>query len=435
MEDGHEISSSTQKSNNNLILAQSLINLIDNHSEGTDKVMDGNNGETQKLVEELNTEILTTSTAAVKAKLSKDSSAKLHGKRDKIMEYCRYKFPNFPKDKPLRRITRSGGKSANEKLASDIIALVKYCCSEEITVEINELFKKSSSVHPEMSFSSSQGQKITNCTDIDQFTSLAENLDIKLCTLREDFDQTVTCLKDEISELKSDLCAKQAKIQALESELATFKGNCKSSLENTKAKLESCEIELNKNEENIAKHESNFQKLSKDLEKLRKETKEIGKVKSISKNPLAITIENQSSESNKNIYVEAANTILSSEEIKTKKTDKAKSIRENSLATTIEILSPEANKNTYAAAVNINANLSPENHSSVPKTNPTKHSSKDSSQLLKPAKGNNSPNKQHSHEAHSDHSATSSVNDDHDLFVGVEKRKIKRLYLGGVREG
>ncbi|CAB4043616.1 Hypothetical predicted protein, partial [Paramuricea clavata] len=88
MEDGHEISSSTQKSNNNLILAQSLINLIDNHSEGTDKVMDGNNGETQKLVEELNTEILTTLTAPVKAKLSKDSSAKLHGKRDKIMEYC-----------------------------------------------------------------------------------------------------------------------------------------------------------------------------------------------------------------------------------------------------------------------------------------------------------------------------------------------------------
>jgi chromosome segregation ATPase len=161
---------------------------------------------------------------------------------------------------------------------------VKYCCSEEITDEINELFKKSSSVHPGMSFSGSQGQKITNCTDINQFTSLAENSDIKLCTLREDFDQTVIRLKDEISELKSDLCVKQAKIQAPESELATFKGNCKSSLENTKAKLESCEIELNKNGKNIEKHERNFQKLSKDLEKLRKETKEIGKVKSISDN-------------------------------------------------------------------------------------------------------------------------------------------------------
>jgi uncharacterized small protein (DUF1192 family) len=427
MEDGHEIPSSTQKSINSQVLAESLLNLIDNHSDKADKVMDGNNGETQKFIEVLNTEILTTSTAAVKVKLSKDSSVKLHGKRDKIMEYCRYKFPNFPKDKPLRRITRSGGKSANEKLASDIIALVKYCCSEEMTVEINDMFKKSSSVHPETSFISSQGQKITNCTDIDQFMSLAENLDIKLCTLREDFDQTVACLKEEISELKSDLCEKQAKIQALESELATFKGNCKSSLENTKAKLESCEVELNKNEENIAKHESNLQKLSKDLEKLRKETKEIGKVKSISKNPLARTIETPSSESNKILYVEAANTILSTGEIETKETDKAKSISENPLATTIEILSSEANKNTYAEAVNINANQSPENHSGVSKTNPTKHSSKDSSQLLKPAKGNNSQNKQHSHEVHSDHSAISSVSDD-DLFVGVEKRKIKRLY-------
>jgi hypothetical protein len=103
--------------------------------------------------------------------------------------------------------------------------------------------------------------------------------------------------------------------------------------------------------------------------------------------------------------------------------------------TTIEILSPEASKNTYAEAANINANLSPENHLSVPKTKPTTHSSKDSSQLLKLAKGNNSPNKQHSQEVHRDHSATSSVNDNHDLFVGVEKRRIKRLYLRGVCEG
>ena len=46
-----------------------------------------------------------------------------------------------------------------------------------------------------MSFISSQGQKTMGCTDIDQFRNLAENLDIKLCTLREEFDLTVTCLK------------------------------------------------------------------------------------------------------------------------------------------------------------------------------------------------------------------------------------------------
>lgn len=300
--------SSTVKANNGQILAESLLNLVDNHSESSDKGLDGNNREMQQFVEVLHKEILTTSTEAVKVKLSKDSMVKLHGKREKIMGYCRYKFPNFPKDKPLGRITRSGGKSANEKLASDIIALVKYCCSGEMTIEINDMFKKSSSAYTETSFLSSQGQKMVNCTDMDQFMSLAENLDIKLSTLREDFDQTVIYLKDEISELKSDLCVKQAKVHALESELATFKGNCRSVLDNTKVKLELCEIEMNKYEENIAIHESNFQKLSKDLEKLRKETKEIGKANSINKTPLATTIEIPPSETHKNTHREAVKT-------------------------------------------------------------------------------------------------------------------------------
>ena len=64
----------------------------------------------------------------------------------------------------------------------------------------------------------------------------------------------------------------------------------------------------------------------------------------------------------------------------------------------------------------------------------TKHSSKDDNQVPKPAEGTSSPNKQNSlDEIHGDHLEISSVSDD--LFVGVEKRRIKRLYLGGVREG
>ena len=132
-------------------------------------------------------------------------------------------------------------------------------------------------------------------------------------------------------------------------------------MENTKAKLESCEVELNKNEENIAKHESNLQKLSEDLEKLRKETKEIGKVKSISKNPLARTIENQSFQSNKMLYAEAANTILSIGEIETKETDKAKSISENPLATTIEILSSVSNAKPMQILIKVTSPSSTQN--------------------------------------------------------------------------
>ena len=101
---------------------------------------------------------------------------------------------------------------------------------------------------------------------MDQFLSLAENLDCKLCLLKEDFEQTVKCLRAEISELKSDVRVKQAKIFALESELATFKGNCKSNLEKLNGKFESFEIEINKHGGNIAKYEKNLHKLSKDFE-------------------------------------------------------------------------------------------------------------------------------------------------------------------------
>ena len=107
-----------------------------------------------------------------------------------------------------------------------------------MTVKVHDMFKKSS-VAPETSFISSQSKKSTDCSDMGQFMSLAENLDGKLCSLKEDFEQTVRCLRDEISELKRDLCVKQAKIVTLESELATFKGNCKSNLEKANGKLES----------------------------------------------------------------------------------------------------------------------------------------------------------------------------------------------------
>ena len=77
-----------------------------------------------------------------------------------------------------------------------------------------------------------------------------------------------------MSELKSNLGENQAKIRALESELATFKGNYKSAIENTKCKLESCEMEQNKHAENLKIHDCNIQKLFKDLDKYTVEKKQ-----------------------------------------------------------------------------------------------------------------------------------------------------------------
>ena len=306
-----------------------------------------------------------------------------------MIEYCKYKFPSFPKDKPLRRITRTGGKSANDKLASDLVALVKYCCSGEMSVEIRDMFKKSAASQ-ETSFISSQSQKSTNGSDMDQFMILTESLDNKLCSLREDFEQTAKCLRDEISELKCNLSGKEAKIAALESELATFKGNYKPSLEKANGKLESFEIEINKHTENIAKYESNFHTLSKDLEKFRKETK------AIVKGPLSA---------------------------------------ENSPTLTTKTTSSGTDSITYAAVTKSDANLNSNDQSGAPKSDSVNNGSKNVSQKLKPSGESCSVNDHLSSpvEIHSDYSDTNCVSED--LFVGVERRRIKRLYLGGVREG
>ena len=124
MADGHANKSSAQKGNGSQILAESLSNLVGSRSENAIEPIAENYGEIQKYVEELRSEISRSSTAEVQANLCKDTTGKLYSKRDDMIAFCKYKFSNFPKDKPLRRITRTGGKSANEKLASGLIALV-----------------------------------------------------------------------------------------------------------------------------------------------------------------------------------------------------------------------------------------------------------------------------------------------------------------------
>jgi predicted RNase H-like nuclease (RuvC/YqgF family) len=67
-----------------------------------------------------------------------------------------------------------------------------------------------------------------------QLMTFVKNFDVKVSELRDDFDQTVTQFKTEISDLKANLCEKQAKIRSLESELASFRGNYKANLEETR---------------------------------------------------------------------------------------------------------------------------------------------------------------------------------------------------------
>ena len=60
--------------NSSQLLVESLTNLVESRSEKVIEFLDGNS----EVYEELNSETLKSSTAAVQVKLSKDTSGKLH---------------------------------------------------------------------------------------------------------------------------------------------------------------------------------------------------------------------------------------------------------------------------------------------------------------------------------------------------------------------
>ena len=87
-----------------------------------------------KFIEDTERDIAAKSTEHVKPKgiLTRDKKANLYKRREKILDYCKSEIIECPKEKLVRRLNRTGGRSANEKLACDIIALVNFYSSREI---------------------------------------------------------------------------------------------------------------------------------------------------------------------------------------------------------------------------------------------------------------------------------------------------------------
>ena len=202
MADSHNNCGSVETRSNGLILVESLINLTEQESETTREILNTQRGavnvrsmsnEILKSIEDIQTDIVATSTEKIKAKLSKDSLSELTTMRKKIVVYCRNTFAEFPKEKPLRRVTRSGGRSANEKLTSDIVALVKSCCSKEATTELNDIFPKSVTQNDCMYFSSQGTIEETGTREV---LKLLEKMELKMCKMMRKFKEGMADLKD-----------------------------------------------------------------------------------------------------------------------------------------------------------------------------------------------------------------------------------------------
>ncbi|CAB4010337.1 Hypothetical predicted protein [Paramuricea clavata] len=133
-----------------------------------------------------------------------------------IIELCKHKFSQFPKSKPFRRLNRQGGRPATEKLATYILNLVKFCSSGEVTSEINDIFPKPPSQGVQsflnvMAENADEFQNLINpkCgqDERERFSSLLDKLDENYYQLKDDFDQAMISMKQEITDLKKNISA------------------------------------------------------------------------------------------------------------------------------------------------------------------------------------------------------------------------------------
>jgi chromosome segregation ATPase len=159
-----------------------------------------------------------------------------------------------------------------------------------VTSEINDIFPKPSSQGAQsflnvMAENADEFQNIINpkCSqdERERFSSLLEKLDENYYQLREDFDQAMISMKQEIAdlkknmsdkevkistlkeqcaELKASICERDTKICSLESEIATFKANYKLKKQIVSANLMSQNLKLEDKHDTLAKLEEKSNK-------------------------------------------------------------------------------------------------------------------------------------------------------------------------------
>ena len=267
MAECHANHGSVRTRTNSRNLAESLSNVIENDSLNSSQVLTDqmNHESPAKHLEEL-TEISNSSSEAVIQRLAKEGSQKLNRMRDIMLTSCISKWPECPKEKLCRRITRTGGRTAAEKIATDIVILTKYGSSGELSDELLEIFQKSKAVgNVSVSLLNSSLSTGGSQTSSEELTKtvflLLENMDLKLCEAKENYLESIADMTSEVELLKARLLEKDSKIDLLESEIDTIKGRYKIDYQLLRGKYEDCKLEIEVLKENQTKLEQKYANL------------------------------------------------------------------------------------------------------------------------------------------------------------------------------
>ena len=154
MADGRAERDSALTRNKSRILAESLTNLVESESEKftldeSISVIRENVPETNissgdcEIFESIVNELNSASGEEVINNLVKQFSLKrLTHLRDVLTRLCRETWKDCPTGKLVRRVARKGGAKVETKFVTDIVELLKFWKSGEITQQLSEMFVK-----------------------------------------------------------------------------------------------------------------------------------------------------------------------------------------------------------------------------------------------------------------------------------------------------
>ena len=149
-----------------------------------------------------------------------EGTQELYRIHDEMLLYCISKWPECPKGKFCRRITRNGGQRGAEKLAADIVVLTRYGSSGVLYDEVADIFQKPRSVDKVLdsildSSSLNQGGSEVSKELTKNVTALLEEMDLKLCEAKENYLESIDDMKIEVENLKACLTERDPRIDKI----------------------------------------------------------------------------------------------------------------------------------------------------------------------------------------------------------------------------
>ena len=265
--------------NKSHILAESLTNLVESESEKFSldesiSVIRENVPETnissgdREIFESIVNELNSASGEDVINNLVKQFSLKrLTHLRDVLTKLCRETWKDCPTGKLVRRVARTGGAKVETKFATDIVELLKFWKLGEIIQQLSEMFVKGNFVKSDSSqalLTDSGSAEVEN----EFLPKMVEKLEADISRACFEMKSLVNELKCEVERLNDKLLQRDAKICELESKLTSLQSRRKVELERQRSLCDDYELEIN-----VVKKQMSG--LTKDVESLKSKIQKI----------------------------------------------------------------------------------------------------------------------------------------------------------------